>query len=98
MEDITCTDLKERLEKGEKVNLIDVREHWEFDEDNLGGMLFPMGEIALRLEELEDLKNAEIITHCRTGARSGQVKLYLLNNGFSNVRNLIGGIEAYRAL
>lgn len=98
MTDITAKELQERLEKGEKINLIDVREPFEYDEDNLDGKLIPLGEIANRLSELESLKDEEVIVHCRSGARSDNAKKYMLSQGFSNVRNLLGGILAYREL
>ncbi|WP_421829639.1 rhodanese-like domain-containing protein [Larkinella sp.] len=94
--DITVQELKERLDKGEKINLIDVREEYEFDEDNLGGKLYPLGSLPSQIDELEDLQDEEIIIHCRSGARSGRAQQFLEQNGFSNVRNLIGGILAYR--
>jgi rhodanese-related sulfurtransferase len=94
--DITVQELKERLDKGEKINLIDVREEYEFDEDNLGGKLFPLGSLPSQIDELEDLQDEEIIIHCRSGARSARAQQFLEQNGFSNVRNLIGGILAYR--
>ncbi|GAB3908329.1 hypothetical protein GCM10028803_43740 [Larkinella knui] len=94
--DITAQELKERLDKGEKVNLIDVREEYEFDEDNLGGQLYPLGSLPSQIDDLEDLRDDEIIIYCRSGARSGRAQQFLEQNGFSNVRNLIGGILAYR--
>ena len=94
--DITAQELKERLDKGEKINLIDVREEYEFDEDNLGGQLYPLGSLPSQIDDFEDLKDEEIIIYCRSGARSGRAQQFMEQNGFSNVRNLIGGILAYR--
>ncbi|WP_138989431.1 rhodanese-like domain-containing protein [Larkinella sp. C7] len=94
--DITVQELKERLDKGEKINLIDVREEYEFDEDNLGGKLYPLGSLPSQIDELEELQDEEVIIHCRSGARSARAQQFLEQNGFSNVRNLIGGILAYR--
>lgn len=96
--DITVEELKERLDKGEKLHFYDVREEYEFEEDNLGAILIPLGELPGRIDELEDFKEEEIIIHCRSGARSGRAQQYLEANGFSNVRNVIGGILAYREL
>jgi rhodanese-related sulfurtransferase len=96
--DITVQELKERLDKGEKVNLIDVREDYEYDEDNLGGQLIPLGDLPSRVDELEDLQNEEVIVQCRSGKRSAMAQQILEQNGFTNVRNLTGGILAYRAL
>jgi rhodanese-related sulfurtransferase len=94
--DISIEELKERIDKGEQLNLIDVREEYEFDEFNIGAQLIPLGEIADRLEEIEHLKEEEIILHCRSGARSGRAQQYLESEGFTNVRNLIGGMLAWQ--
>jgi rhodanese-related sulfurtransferase len=98
MTDITVEELKERISKGENIHLIDVREQWEFDEYNMGGKLIPLGELQGKIDDLEDLKNEEVIVHCRSGARSAAAKAFMMQNGFSNVRNLIGGALAYQAL
>jgi len=98
MEDIEVQELKERLDNGEKINLIDVREEWEFEEFNLNGKLIPLGQIPSRLDELNDLKEEEIIVHCRSGNRSGQAKRFMEQQGFTKVRNLLGGTMAWEAL
>ncbi|MCF2493548.1 MULTISPECIES: rhodanese-like domain-containing protein [Dyadobacter] len=96
--DITVQELKERLDKGEDLHFYDVREEHEFEEDNLGAKLIPLGELPDHLDELEPLKDEEIIIHCRSGARSGKAARFLESQGFSNVRNVLGGILAYREL
>ncbi|MCF2486845.1 rhodanese-like domain-containing protein [Dyadobacter sp. CY347] len=96
--DITVEELKERLDKGEDLNFYDVREEHEFEEDNLGAKLIPLAELPDHLDELESLKDEEIIIHCRSGARSGKAARFLESQGFSNVRNVLGGILAYREL
>ncbi len=96
MEDITAKDLKKRLEQGEQLNVIDVREDWEYDEFNIGARLIPIGQLPERLEELSDLKDEELIIHCRSGARSGQAKMFLEQNGFNKVRNVLGGMIAFQ--
>jgi rhodanese-related sulfurtransferase len=95
--DITIEELKERMDKGEKLNLIDVREEYEFDEFNIGASLIPLGELPDRLEEIEAWKDQEILIHCRSGARSGRAKEYLESEGYSNVRNVLGGMLAWQA-
>ncbi len=97
MSDITCEELKERMDKGDNLTIIDVREPYEFDEFNIGAQLIPLGEIPGRIDELAHLKDEEIIVHCRSGARSGNAKLFLIENGFTNVRNLIGGMVQWQA-
>ena len=97
MEDITIDELKARMDKGEALLIVDVREEHEFDEFNIGAQLIPLGELADRLDEIESNKNTELIVHCRSGARSGRAKEYLESEGFSKVRNLIGGMLAWQA-
>ncbi len=95
--DITVQELRERLEKGEKLNLIDVREPNEYAEDNIGGTLIPLGELPYRIDDLDGMQDEEVIVHCRSGARSARGQQFLEENGFNNVRNLVGGMLAYRA-
>lgn len=98
MEDINVNDLKSRLDKGEKFLFLDVREEWEYEEDNLGAKNIPLGELPHRLDELDEFKNDEIVIHCRSGARSGNAKKFLEGKGYSKVRNVLGGILAFREL
>ena len=97
MEDITIDELKARMDQGEALHIVDVREEYEFDEFNIGAQLIPLGELSDRLDEIENLKEVELIVHCRSGARSGRAKEYLESEGFSKVRNLIGGMLAWQA-
>jgi rhodanese-related sulfurtransferase len=94
--DITVEQLKELLESDNQINLIDVREEHEYEDDNLGATLIPLGEIPDRIEEFEALKGQDIYIHCRSGARSGKAKQYLISQGFENIHNVLGGIIAYR--
>lgn len=96
--DITAEQLKEMLEGEQPINLIDVREDYEYEEDNLGAKLIPLGEIPDRISELEELKGQPIYIHCRSGARSGKAKTFLISQGFENVHNVLGGILAYHEL
>ncbi len=96
MSDITVQELKERMDHGEKLHIIDVREPHEFEEFNIGAQLIPLGTLPEKLSELNTLKNEEVIVHCRSGARSGNAKLYMMDSGFTNVRNLLGGMMAWR--
>ena len=93
--DINVQELRDRLAAGEKFVFIDVREPWEYEEFNLGATLMPLGELMNKLWELEDHKNDEIVVHCRSGQRSGMAQSMLTANGFSNVRNLSGGVNAW---
>lgn len=93
MENITAEEVKQRLDNGEKLNLVDVREPHENAEFNIGGILLPLGEIrAMQVDELEDLKGQEVIMYCRSGGRSSQAAMILETMGFTNVKNLTGGM------
>jgi rhodanese-related sulfurtransferase len=98
MQDITVNELKARLDLGENDFIfIDVREPYEYEEFNLGAKLIPLGTVIQAAStDLADDKDAEIIIHCRSGARSGQAKMILMNMGFPNVRNVLGGVLAWR--
>lgn len=93
--DITVTQLKEKLDKKEDFVFIDVREDYEYDEFNLGAKLIPLGDVMDEVDNLEEHKDSEIVVHCRSGARSGKAQQILEMNGFSNVRNLEGGVLAW---
>jgi rhodanese-related sulfurtransferase len=96
MQNITVEELKNRLSAGEKVNLVDVREPHENADFNIGGTLYPLGKIqTMNVEELEDLKDEELICYCRSGNRSGQACLILDTIGFKNTKNLVGGMLAW---
>lgn len=97
MQNITPEELKNRIQNGEKLNIVDVREPWEYEEDNLGALNIPLNTLPARLNELEAYKNQELIVHCRSGARSSNAKKFLEGQGYSHVRNLLKGLEGYRA-
>jgi rhodanese-related sulfurtransferase len=97
MQNITNDEVKERLAKGEQLNLIDVREPHENAEFNIGGTLYPLGKIqTMQLDELEDLKDREVILYCRSGNRSGQAALILDMAGFKDTKNLVGGMLGWQ--
>ena len=99
MQNITAEELKSRLDAGEKVNLVDVREPNENAEYNIGGTLYPLGKIqGMNVEELEHMKNEEVVCYCRSGNRSGQACLILDTLGFTNTKNLVGGMLKWREL
>ena len=95
--DITVQELRERLDKGETLHLFDVRQPDEYEADNIGAILIPLGELPFRVDELDGLQDEEVIVHCRSGARSARAQQFLEENGFTNVRNVVGGMLAYRA-
>jgi len=95
--DIDAKELKDRLDSGGSVNLIDVREEWEYEEVNIGAQNIPLGTLPDKIDDLAHLKDEEIVVHCKGGGRSAQAQKYLRSKGFNNVRNLKGGIEGYLA-
>ena len=95
MSDIEPSELKQRQDQGEKLVIIDVREAWEYDEVNIGATNIPLHNLPTKLAEMEDWKDQEIVLHCKSGARSRQAQKFLVKNGFTKTRNLIGGIEGY---
>jgi rhodanese-related sulfurtransferase len=97
MQSITIEEVKARLDNGEKLNLLDVRQPSENAEFNIGGMLFPLGKVqAMDISEIEELKDQEVICYCRSGNRSGQACNILDMLGFKNTKNLTGGMLAWR--
>ena len=99
MKQISAQELKDRMDSGEKLNIIDVREPSEYAEYNIGGKLVPLGKIAtMQLEDLEDLKDEELIIHCKAGSRSMQACLILETAGYTNVTNVTGGVMAFQKL
>ena len=97
MKNITVEQLKTKMDAGEKINLIDVREPDEFKEFNIGGRLVPLGKIqSMQADELDDLKNEELIVHCRSGKRSVTACLFLETMGFTNTVNVEGGVLAWQ--
>ena len=97
MQLITVSELKERISRGEKLNLVDVREPSEHNEFNIGGELIPLGKIqAMDVDELSELKEQELIFYCRSGNRSGQACQILEMIGFKNTKNLQGGMIAWQ--
>jgi rhodanese-related sulfurtransferase len=97
MQNITVEELKTRIDAGEKINLIDVREPNEYAEYNIGGTLIPLGKIqTMQIDEIEDLKEVEVIVHCRSGHRSMVACTFLETLGFKETKNLVGGVLAWQ--
>ncbi|HYC39106.1 MAG TPA: rhodanese-like domain-containing protein [Chitinophagaceae bacterium] len=97
MQNITVEELKRRMDAGESLHLIDCREPQEYAEFNIGAKLVPLGKIqSMQIEELEELRDEEVIIHCRSGHRSMMACLILDTLGFRNTRNVQGGILAWQ--
>jgi len=98
MENISVQEVRSRLAAGEKLNLVDVREPDENAAFNIGGILLPLGKIhSMQFDDIEDLKNDEIILYCRSGNRSLQACMFLEMTGFRNVKNLAGGMVEWNS-
>ncbi len=93
MKTINYETLKPRLDAGEDIKLIDVREPAEHAEYNIGGILLPLGKVqTMQIEDIEDFRNDEVVVYCRSGRRSLNAVLVLEQLGFTNVANLEGGM------
>ncbi|HYG98377.1 MAG TPA: molybdopterin-synthase adenylyltransferase MoeB [Terriglobales bacterium] len=91
--EIQPEELKQRLDRGDDVFVLDVREPHEYQICNLGGYLIPLNELPKRVHELDSSR--EIVAHCKMGGRSAKAVEFLRQAGFTKVRNLTGGITAW---
>jgi molybdopterin/thiamine biosynthesis adenylyltransferase/rhodanese-related sulfurtransferase len=91
--EIAVEELKRKLDRGEDVYILDVREPHEYQICNLGGHLIPLGELPKRVHELDSSR--EIVAHCKMGGRSAKAVDFLRQAGFTKVKNLQGGILAW---
>jgi rhodanese-related sulfurtransferase len=91
---ITPEEIRQRLERGEALNLIDVREYDEVAQGMIpGARHIPLGELPERHSEIE--QTGEIILVCRSGSRSGRACDYLSQLGYTGIKNMTGGMLAY---
>ena len=91
---ISPKELRTRLDKGDKLVLVDVREEWEYSLAKLDdSILIPLATLPQSLNRLN--RDSEIIAICHHGMRSADATNFLLQQGFSNVKNLVGGIDAW---
>ncbi len=90
---ITATELKQRMDAGEGLFILDVREPFEYQIANIGGKLIPMNQVPQRLDEID--RDREIVVHCKAGGRSQRVAEFLKQAGYPNVANMAGGILAW---
>ena len=97
MKQTTSEILKARLDAGENIHLVDVREDDERREFNIGGIHHRLGLIqTMETDPLDDWKEEEIIVYCRSGNRSGIASLIMEQAGFKNPVNLVGGMLAWQ--
>ena len=91
---ITIREVNALREQGELFQLLDIREEWERNLVKIDGSLFiPMDQLPLRIAELDKID--KIVIYCHTGVRSAAVTAYLMGQGFEDVNNMAGGIDAW---
>ncbi len=90
---ISVKELKQRLDAGENVQLIDVREPYEYQIAQIGGKLIPQNDVANRLNEID--RDREVVVHCKSGGRSQRIAEFLKQAGYERVANVAGGITAW---
>lgn len=98
MEEITVHAFKEKIDHQEKVFLLDVREPFEQYQSKIDyedSTLIPVDQLSDRINEIEDHKDEEVVCMCRSGSRSAEACKLLEEEGFSNVKNLKGGINQW---
>ncbi len=91
--EIQVAELKRRLDTGDDIFVLDVREPHEYQICNVGGYLIPLGDLPKRIHELDSSR--EIVVHCKSGARSAKAVDFLRKSGFKRASNLTGGILAW---
>jgi rhodanese-related sulfurtransferase len=95
--EITATELKEALEQGQELVLVDVREHFEkgiADLPDSGQLRIPMNELPHQIHRIP--REGRVVVYCRSGARSGMATQYLRGQGWEGAVNLKGGLLAWR--
>jgi adenylyltransferase/sulfurtransferase len=90
---ISVKDLKQRIDKGEDLYILDVREPFEYQIANIGGKLIPQNDVPQRLAEIP--RDREIVVHCKMGGRSQKIAEFLHQSGYPQVTNVSGGIIAW---
>ena len=94
--EIDVKSVKQLQDQGEKFTLLDVREPGEIATAAIEGTVrIPMQQLPTRLNELEPHKNERIVVHCHHGGRSARVQAWLQQQGFTQVQNMTGGIDAW---
>ncbi|MDB4901026.1 MAG: rhodanese-like protein [Mucilaginibacter sp.] len=98
MKPIEAHELLTRLNEGENLNLLDIREEIEYYTYNIGGLNIPLSKLDNRMSQLSYNKTDEVIVICRVGLRSEAARSILMQSGYQQVRNLTGGLLAVQKL
>lgn len=95
--EISATELKERLDRGEEMVLLDIRNAYELDLANLenSSIHIPQDQLMARVDELSPYVEQDVVVYCRTGNRSQGCVQFLKSKGFKKVFNLTGGLHAW---
>lgn len=93
MKEISVQELQEKIENGEDFQLVDVREDFEYETSNLGGLLIPLAGVLIEADKIA--KDKPVVVMCRSGKRSAVAIMQLEEQGFTNLYNLQGGILAW---
>ena len=97
MNAITSLELHARLAAGDHLKLIDVREPYEHEEFNIGGINIPVTQLPFRIDELQDQDDQEIVLYCQSGNRSMLAqKLLATQFNIVNTINLLGGVKGWK--
>lgn len=96
MNEITVTELKAKLDLGETPILIDVREEYERETSNIGGIHLPLANLPTAITDLEKYKDQVVVVYCRSGGRSASACGFLLSAGFQHVFNMKGGMKEWK--
>ena len=97
MKEMTSSQVRDQLASGAPLHLLDVREPYEHEEYNIGGINIPLSELAFRIDEIKQLGEGDIVLYCQSGNRSSLAQK-LLGTQFNilNTINLTGGVRAWR--
>lgn len=98
MYQIDADSLQVRLQNGDVINLLDVREEIEYNTYNIGGKNIPLSKFIENLSQIAYNKTDEIVVICKIGLRSETAQSILMQNGYQNVKNLTGGLIALQKL
>lgn len=94
--EVNVQDVKKMMDSGQKFLLLDVRQPQEYEHVNIeGSKLIPLKELGQRIGELSGYEDQPIVVHCHHGGRSMQATLFLRNQGFNDVKNMAGGMDAW---
>ena len=90
---MTVEELKSKLDEGQDIQIIDIREQYEREIASMNAEHIPLGDVMSNLDKIR--KDIPVVIHCKSGDRGGKLTFYLKKQGYSNVHNLEGGINAW---